>query len=340
MKNKKLIYVAVLLMIVPFVFYFILSINEVLKIKVYAYFGNAIAERALGYRYYVGGMGVNKNPTLAMMWLEKAANKGEKRAEFYLANIYCNDELLAPRNYHVAFIWAKKSAEHGLPEAQNLLGNLYWTGDGGQKNIGLAIEWWQKAAKNGETQAQYNLGTCYRDAIGVSRDYKEAVKWFKLAANSSNDLLDAMNSELALADLYYSGKFGAVNYSEAIKWYKKAADQNNPTAQVNLAFINYYGKGIPVNYQEAAKWVAKAANNGDAKAALLLSGFYEQGIGGVAQNRVLAYMWALIARAKVKNNDYSGIEELIQVYSTSMSLELVQQSEQMATEWLSSHSAM
>ena len=77
--------------------------------EVGCWFDLAIAEQHLG------------NHALAFADYHKAAELGEKNAQYYLGTLYESDG--APKDKHEAMLWYNKAADQGVPEALN---NLAW----------------------------------------------------------------------------------------------------------------------------------------------------------------------------------------------------------------------
>ncbi|MBR4738049.1 MAG: sel1 repeat family protein, partial [Rhodocyclaceae bacterium] len=76
----------------------------------------------------------------------------------------------------------EKAAEKGDARAQNSLGVLYDIGKGVPQDKRTAKAWYEKAAAQGFAGAQFNLGVMYRNGEGGAQDYAQAHKWFEQAA--------------------------------------------------------------------------------------------------------------------------------------------------------------
>jgi len=79
-------------------------------------------------------------------------------------------------NIEEAIKWYQRAAQKGNAKAQLNMGALYAEGNGVEKNDIEAVEWYRKAAKDGYDKALYNLALMYKDGRGVPRDYQEAEK--------------------------------------------------------------------------------------------------------------------------------------------------------------------
>ena len=100
-------------------------------------------------KWYLHGLGVDKNPEEAARLLTLAANQGFASAYYNLGWCY----------------------EHGFGV------------DVDQKE---AVRLYKLAADKGNSHAQNNLGWCYERGFGVDKDLKEAVRLYKIAANQEN----------------------------------------------------------------------------------------------------------------------------------------------------------
>lgn len=125
---------------------------------------------------YFLGQGVSRDETKALLYMTQAAEKGYAEAQFNLAAF-----LTSNKKYTEAFPWMKKSAEQGFPEGQYALGRLYERGQGCERNQEQAVRWYKKAAKSGNLEAANKLGFLYRNGMGVERDASEAIYWFQKA---------------------------------------------------------------------------------------------------------------------------------------------------------------
>src|SRR3989344_3134348 len=157
----------------------------------------------------------------AILWLGKAAEKGNANAQYNLGGMYANGKGVT-KDEAEAVRWYRKAAEQGLALAQNDLGFMYEKGQGVIKDEAEGVRWYRKAAEQGNANAQTNLGGMYANGRGVARDDAEAVKWYRKAAE--HGLVLAQNN---LVVMYANGR-GVINDdAEAARWYRKAAEQGN-----------------------------------------------------------------------------------------------------------------
>lgn len=83
-----------------------------------------------------------------------------------------------------ALVWMEKAAEKGHVETAYRLGQLYAHGE--RYGIGVdwieSVKWHRMAAEQGHFMAQGEMGYHYYDGTGVEKNIDEAVRWWKLAA--------------------------------------------------------------------------------------------------------------------------------------------------------------
>lgn len=122
-------------------------------------------------------------------WYKLAAEKGDKEAQYELADFYLyghrffpNDgkkmELLNPQE---ALKWALKSANKGYAEAQVKVGDIYKEGYGTIKDYKEANKWFTLAAKQGFYGGYWALAIAYEYGEGVKIDYVKSYMLWNLA---------------------------------------------------------------------------------------------------------------------------------------------------------------
>ena len=134
---------------------------------------------------YEQGLGVKTNPSKAVTWYRKAAEKGDAVAQNNLGRCYF-DGFGVDKDYHEAVMWYSKAAEKGNTIAQINLGGCYFHGNVLDKDYSEAVKWYRRAAEKGDAAAQMILGTCYLNGYGVDKDYFESMKWYRKAAEQGN----------------------------------------------------------------------------------------------------------------------------------------------------------
>ncbi len=115
--------------------------------------------------------------TMTLPELQAAAQAGNVRAQFYLANRYKLGQGVQ-QDYEQAFNWFQKAALQGAAPAQLNLGQMYAEGKGVDANMDQAKLWLGKAAKQGDNRASYNLALLEER----SKNLANAYQWYDLSA--------------------------------------------------------------------------------------------------------------------------------------------------------------
>lgn len=117
-----------------------------------ALLGHTKSQVAIGVAYKIGA-GVEKNAEEALIWLTKAARKGDVEAKFQLGDLYCHGDQDVPQNHETAFELIFEAASQGHVKAQFRLGVMY---DKNNSKV-EAFKWLTKAAEQGHRKAQTYL---------------------------------------------------------------------------------------------------------------------------------------------------------------------------------------
>ena len=155
----------------------------------------------------------------------------------------------------------------------------------------------RERAESGDRAAQTLVGSLFLAA----KRYPEAAMWFSKAASQGDPA-----GQAALGGLYWRGEGVPQSYPDALKWSLRAARQRNVIAQSNLAAL--YGEQN--NDAESVRWARRAAERQCdavlveycARARALLGSAYLVG-HGVPQDYVLAYMWASVGAAALRQGE-------------------------------------
>ena len=122
------------------------------ELKTKAEQGDADAQFQLALRYHTGN-GIDKNPSEAVIWYQKAANQGNADAQNNLAACYASGDGVAKDTKQMLH-WIKKAAEQGNPMTQSNLGYIYYNGtEGLVEDYNRAAYWYRKAAEQGNAEA-------------------------------------------------------------------------------------------------------------------------------------------------------------------------------------------
>jgi TPR repeat protein len=181
----------------------------------------------LGYLNYYG-IGININEKNAFILYQKAAELGNKLAQFELATMYLSGKG-ADVDHNKVLELSKKLSEIKYSCGVNLLGYCYECGFGTIINKQKAFKLYQKAADLGNINGMNNLGYCYEKGIGVGINDEKALELYQKAANLGYNL-----AQQYLAWMYEIGHVTEKNIEQAIYWYEKSAEQGDKFSQNKL----------------------------------------------------------------------------------------------------------
>lgn len=135
--------------------------------------------------YEQGNSKVERNPAKAVEHFGKAAELGHVKAQIRLAYIY-EKGIGVEKDPRLAVQWYKSAAESD-PKAQFSLGLCYTKGIGIVQDHKKAVECFMKSAQSGYDRALYNLGYCYEQGTGVHRNIDTAIRYYMDAASKGNE---------------------------------------------------------------------------------------------------------------------------------------------------------
>jgi uncharacterized protein len=285
--------------------------------------------------------------------LRKIAEAGDLKAQVTLGLMY-RDGNGVPKDYKEAWKWYQKAADQGEKVAQYNLRNIYDEAIGclrlpdysefkeerlrAMSVIEEALNGFHKVAEKGHPFVQCQLGRIYRDGHGVSKNLSKAAEWYRKAAEQGD-----REAQKELGDIYYVGEDGVKDYREALKWYQKAAEAGDPSAGLRLGKMYRDGEGVPkdkvLSYfwfilserfialtelvelkknmtpeemKEAANktitWLRKAAEAGNSYAGLRLGQMYRDG-DGVPKDNVLSHFWFSLAMRDYGESEVRELEK-------------------------------
>ena len=179
--------------------------------------GNAEGQFRLGC-YYMHGIGVEENKSLAVEWIRKAAEQGHVAAQYELGIDYMDGYGVAvdePEGVR----WIRAAAENGNIDAQVNMGVFYSGGIGVKVDAELdefeeAIRWFKMAADAGSIEAKYWLGGTY-----WGKDDERSFYYFKTATENGYPV-----AKYYLALFYLNGKVVEKDEEKAIRMLREAAE--------------------------------------------------------------------------------------------------------------------
>lgn len=235
----------------------------------------------------------------AIKWFTKAANQGDKNAQFNLGVCYSEGKGCVPDLQKAAY-WYKKSGKAqaelsrlyereaynkdvqeyyrqvqrdaylGDEKAQIIMAQAYAMGIAREQDPAKAIEWYMKAAEQGNETAINNLGAVYLSGNIVPKDLKKAIFWFEKGAQMDNPKFDYL-----LAVCYEEDG----QYEKAVEHYSKAAAKEHVEALRCLGDCYYLGRGVEKNLELAARCYYEAVQHDDDYACFLLANCFLEGHG-------------------------------------------------------------
>ena len=138
---------------------------------------------------YLTSLGCTQDYKTAADWLERAAGKQHKYAQYSLASLYARGQGVEKDPEH-AFTLYRASATQENPYASYELGKMFQNGTGTEKSAAQADVHFQNAfsgflaleKQSHDDKLQYRLGQMLHHGIGAEKDEEEAVRYWQLAA--------------------------------------------------------------------------------------------------------------------------------------------------------------
>lgn len=157
-----------------------------------------LAQNALGQAYLQ-----RNNMSLALHWLEKAAQQQSNPARVTLGKLYLQGTTGVGKSYTRALSYFQPAAEAGDAAAAYYLGIMYKQGYGVEIDASQSAHWLKVAADQQLPNAMFMLANAYRYGEGVTQDNQAALKLYQSAADM--ELPEAIQ---VLAIAYHNGELG------------------------------------------------------------------------------------------------------------------------------------
>ncbi|CAI3952325.1 unnamed protein product [Commensalibacter communis] len=213
------------------------------------------------------------------------ANKGNVEAQYQLGMIYKHQGAFA-NEYLV------KAAEQGDKTAQYEIGSFYIadehnTADDSvcidKKSVQDGLKWLNKSANQNYAPAQYQLSLalqekewaiCYRSGTMMmdlgTYDLDKSKEWLLKAVAQQN-----MPAKVALGQWYLKGMNGyPKDINKALSLFKEAMDKGDATGYLSMAQCYQEGLGVPKDIKKAISLYQQAGDKGNYEALNLLSQIY------------------------------------------------------------------
>lgn len=189
-----------------------------------------------------------RDPAEAVLWLEKAASRGQLDALRMLANLYDKGGEVG-KDAVKAAEYFRRAAVRGDREA------AFRAGDYADAQGRNPEPWYWQAAVQGHPEAQYRLARLRQKYAGSDKAVQgEAASWYRKSADQGNPA-----AALQLGILLETGTGVAAAPAEALSWYEKAAAANDPEALFRLGNLYDRGLGTPPDFARARDYYARAA---------------------------------------------------------------------------------
>lgn len=169
--------------------------NAVPLLKKASEMGQPESQYNYGYCYQQG-IEVEKNDSIANIWLLKSAKQGWLDAQFKIAYSYATGRGFT-KNDKQAFYWSVKCAEQNDPECMFNVASCYQEGIGTNKNIDSMLVWAIRLGSLPDlenlqlsgmiTSARANLAVKYRDGDKIKKDLVKSYMWFLIYNESKRD---------------------------------------------------------------------------------------------------------------------------------------------------------
>lgn len=181
-----------------------------------------------------------------------------------------------------AFRWCMKRAQAGDAAGQFALAKLLWIGLGAKRDHRAAFEWSAKSSAQGYVPATVMLSGFYSTGIGVEVDNARAIELLEIATKAGSP--EAMK---LLGATYFHGLGVPKDRSKAVDLWRSAAQLGNADAQCSLG-DELVKSADRVEISEGVRWLHAAADQGNYSAHFTLADLYENGKGGLPEDKRLA----------------------------------------------------
>ena len=209
--------------------------------------GDYLSQYYVGY-LYLNGLGVNKDESKALKYLQKAADKSDS-AQALLAYLY-DEGRVVPVDKKKAVALYKKAADSGNTSALLNLGLAYYKGEGVSKNNQMAIDMLEKVPLEERPEVGRYLGDIYLS----SNQYQKAVNAYASSAKNKD-----IESYYSLARIYSDEKSGMKSDKKALDFYTYAASEGYIPAQYLLGTMYINETGVEKNMFLGRAWLEMAA---------------------------------------------------------------------------------
>jgi TPR repeat protein len=104
-----------------------------------------------------GRYGVKQDYDAMRRWCERAAKQGDPLSMYCMGGLYTSGVGGLPKDPKLAALWYQRAADRGVADAQADYAFMLWHGQGVASDHDKAIKYWRMAAKQGNKRAQTQL---------------------------------------------------------------------------------------------------------------------------------------------------------------------------------------
>lgn len=212
---------------------------------------------------YADGKDVEQNITYAIQLWQRAAELGDRDAQYALGNQYQQGEHLE-KNPALAFDYFERAAQQKQAAALYGAGLCLESGSGVERNVEKAIALFQEAADLKDMQAIFKMAELYEAGNIVEKNLSKAFSYYKLAAHDNRYALQDQ-ARYKVAFMYELGLGVAQQYNKALDYYR-AIKLRYPQADYRVGMMYKMGLGTKESMRKARHYFKLAADHGHEEA--------------------------------------------------------------------------
>lgn len=216
----------------------------------------AIAQNALGIRYFNGSGGAPKDLQTAAYWFEKSATNGHVYGQYNIAWRYYHGQGVA-KNYSKALYWFEKAGNQSHHESSLKAGKMHFYGEGTDVNYSKAILFFKDAAFGDIAEGKYFYALCFANGFGVQRDSTKTLIWANRAIDD-----EYYQAYWILGRMYQNGETVAKDDSKTLHYYKLGSDNGINSCTNDLGLGYEKGTFVEKDIYKALEYFTLAASNG------------------------------------------------------------------------------
>ncbi|MEQ1638321.1 MAG: hypothetical protein ABL903_16700 [Methylococcales bacterium] len=292
---------------------------------------------------YVSGIDVKENPSMALDWLNKAAEQGDGNAQAALGFYHLLSKGIEDKSININELWARGG---GFMWSNDDLKKIFFEGAiNPTSNLNSTLKAWAIVKSNSARAKEPIPHWANYDDPAIAKEIIAA--WDNLDSEEQAVIKNngsVLHERLKLNEAKYCDfsiniaiiltiKMRADNGKLAVPWLKKAAEQHHVLAIYWLGRIYRNGIEVPQNDGLAFEYFKNAAEEGIYEAQYWLASCYFFGTG-CEENQRLAFDW-LTKSVKTHDNDFA--EDFFEAYLLlGMMFKLgkgVEQSDEQAFKW-------